>query len=282
MIVYKNRQRKLRNKEEEIEAVRRLTGQPKRDGEIFELIECVLNRPSVSPVKKHGWQDTEIHVAQDGKIDIQDYPAGMGILRFEPSRFGNPVAYCDMTPHNRAMFIRHYREKEYSITNRHFAEEIKKAYEIWWKDLPKEDKEIILEREERKKRDQFSMPSERGAPDTDSAGKSLMGEIAELREKNRALEEANRQLQDLSKDKYGLSGEEEKEPAPETKEPDYPTIKDPSSGETYDFKNMLPFDVQKVARNKGIVFNKTAKKAELVRMIVEKIEKEKPEKEAVT
>jgi hypothetical protein len=284
MIYYKNFQRKLRNREEEIQAVRYCNGKAKTDGEVFEVIECVLSRPSVSPVKKHGWQDTEIHVARDGAITIADYEAGRGILRFEPSRYGNPVAYLARSEWNMQMLVKHYRTKEWSIADRHVAEEVKKSYEIWWEKLPKAEKQQVVEREELGKRDQFSIPSESRTPDTDSAGKNLLAELAAEKEKNRQLEAANAQLQSM------------KAPATETKEPEVEAAPAPveklkpgenpdlivkdRGGKTHNFNNMLMFDVQKVARKRGVLFKNETLQPTLVQMIIQDIKEEKKKQEA--
>jgi hypothetical protein len=274
MIWYKNYQRKLRNKEEEVEAVRRCNDKAKTNGEIFEVIECVLNRTSVSPVKKHGFQDSEIHVGIGGEIAISDYEAGRGVLRFEPSRFGNPVAYLSRTPHNMQMLVKHYRNREWSLTDRHLAEEVKKSYEIWWDKLPQEEKKSIITREEQGKRDQFSLPAETGVPDTDSAGKNLLAELAAQKEEVRKLKAANLQLQDMKKPEPVAPEKQEEAPVEPKKDTPEWVVKD-VDGTEYDFNTMPMFSVHKVARKKGLLYSKDSKQAELVPKIIEKINEEK-------
>jgi hypothetical protein len=290
MIIYKNRARKLHTKEEEIEAVRRCNGKAKSNGNLLEVVECVLNRTSVSPIKKHGFQDTEILHDTDGTITIIDYTPGVGMLKFEPSRYGNPVAYCDLTEHNRNMLVRHYRDKEWTISDKAIALEIEKAHEIWWSELPKSERDRIVAREEYRKRDQFSLPSQTGKPNTDASGADLLNEVAQLKEEKRKLEEANLQLKQMTDEKYGQpekteETKETEEPTPQAasqpeEAPKYPIITD-TNGEELNFNKMLMFSIHKLARQKGIKFGKIAKREELVPQIIEKIKEEK-KKEPVT
>jgi hypothetical protein len=283
MIFYKNYGPRLRTKQDEIEAIRRCVGMDAQEpdgtpAKPFELIELVKRKASPVPTKIHGFQDTDVKREQDGSLYIIHRRAGEGTLRFEPSPYGNPVGYLARTEHNIRMLVQSHRAGEWTITDRATTEEVKKAYEKWWAELPEKDKKAIQYQEELKTRDRFQIPTVKGDVKTDYSEDNLLKEIAELKEANRQLQEL---AQPLPTAPVAGVAPAPPQPRPEPEKPESPAPSpekktDPwvitlKNGDTINFHELRTFKTRALGPKYGLHFKNTDTMDFMVPKIIEKI-----------
>lgn len=279
MVFYRNfTGRQFGNRLEEIETIKRCNGQRVGDGEeVLQLIELVLNRTIMSPEKRVGYQDTDVTHGQDGGITIMHRPAGMGTLKFEPNRYGNPTAYLAKTPHNVMMLVKSYKNRDWNIPDKTMDNEIKKEFDKFWKECSKEEKDAIAIREQQAKLTMFDMPTERGPVKTDFSKDRMMQRLAELESENKRLKAEFMQPKGMKEEPKEVVSDMVVNPEDI---PSDPLVVVDKKGKVHDLRKILLFDLRKSAKEYGVTFTPETTRDELLPLVVDAIEMDKLKVEA--
>jgi len=270
MIYLKNHGRRFRSKNDEINALKTQIGRQCADGSTFRIIELKHRINGGHPVKRSGYQDTDVTIGQDGGVDISHRTAGRGALRFEPDDYNNRIAFLADIDHNNMMLIRAWRDKDWTFADGSKEAEIEKKYKEWWAELDKTSegrtqKKMILAREGRKDLTPEHMP---GAYEMKEKEKTQSTEIEKLREENARLR------QTMEKGGMAVPGEKEDIP-PEViekrLEEELKNAPEKEKSKGFDFDSMKLNEVRTLARKVGAEVDVDASREELIKSIEERV-----------
>ena len=268
MLYLQNFGRRLKTKEDEIVAIKRLVGTNTQDGEKFEVIELKHSRNGRHPVKIRGFQDTDVRMDERGEARISNREAGIGSLSFEPDSYNNRLAFLAKTEHNIKMLMHSWREKKYVILSADVRSEVQKRAEEWWLELDKTEegqktKKTILRQEEEARLTPQDMPSKYSDTIVDAHAETLVDEIAALREKLAKAEAINTVL---TGSKEGVVDEPKSEPEPKQEVESEPNGDGSDDISSLDLDGMSFSRLQGLARRYGVEA-KGVQKPELIASI---------------
>jgi len=270
MIYLRNYGRRFQSKTDEIAALKNQVGKKSNDGSTFKLIELRHKVGGGHPVKRSGYQDTDVTIGQDGSVEIFHRSAGRGALRFDPDDYMNRIAFLADVEHNDMMLVRSWRDRDWDFVDKDKEKEIEKKYREWWSELDKSEdgkriKRSIITREGRKDLTPEHLP---GAYEMKDKEKIQSTEVERLREENARLRQA------MEKGGTPVPVEEETIPPEVIEKKLEEELKNAPVEEKqydFDFDAMKIHEVRALAKKLNVDFDVDIDRDDLIKIIKEKL-----------